>query len=98
MNQKLLDLYKKTAELTGTKPEQVEAVLSEMWYGVRTEISKSQGNNVLIHYLGTFEIPKGLISKYLESMEKSYRNGNMTKAKYEKGLESLTRIKQQNES
>jgi hypothetical protein len=98
MNQKLLDLYRETARLTNTTEAQVETVISELWYGVRGQISKTQGNNILLHYLGNFEIPKRLLDKYIAAFEKSYQNGDMTKRRYDKGIESLKRLKEQNES
>ena len=98
MSQKLLDLFKETAEQTGVSEQVVEAVVNELWYGIRNQVAKSQGNNILLHYLGTFEIPKGSIDKYIEVFEKSYQLGNIDKRKYEKGILNLKNIKDQNES
>lgn len=89
----LLNLYKETAELNNLTEEQVKAVVEEFWYGIRKQISNTQGHDILIHYLGNFEIPKGKIDKYIERLQKSYELGNMTRVKYEKGLENLKRIK-----
>lgn len=101
MNQSLSNLYKETGDLNGVTEQQVEAIVEEFWYSIRNQISKSEGNNILIHYLGSFEIPKGSLDKYIKQIEKSFNSGNMSKSKYEKGLENLKRLKElteQNES
>lgn len=93
MGKQVSDLYKEVAELTGTTPEQVEAVILEFWYGVREEISKSQGNNILIHRLGNFSIPDKMIDKYIEKLDVSFKNGNLSQRRYEKGRANLLKIK-----
>lgn len=94
MNTNLSNLYKATAETNNVTEEQVKAVVEEFWYSIRQQISNTQGHDILIHHLGNFEIPKGMLNKYIQAIEKSYEKGNMSKAKYEKGLENLKRIKE----
>lgn len=101
MKETLSNLYKLTSEETNTTEKQVETVVEEFWYGIRQQISKSQGNDILIHYLGNFEIPKGMLVKYMETLEKAFQKDLIAKGKYEKGMENLKRIKaltEQNES
>jgi hypothetical protein len=94
MNTTLLNLYKQTAEINNLTEEQVKAVVEEFWYSIRQQISNTQGHDILIHHLGNFEIPKGMLDKYIEAIQKSYEKGNMVKSKYDKGLENLKRIKE----
>ena len=93
MPQNLSDFYKEVAEQTDSTPTQVEAVVLEFFYALRNEISKSQGNNILVHKLGNFHIPKNSIDKYLETIKKSYEMGNMSEKRYEKGANNLNRLK-----
>lgn len=92
MQNNLSHLYKKIAEELDIDPSTVEEMEKALWWGIRKDISEATGYNILVNKFVNFLIPVGKIEKYKIKLEESYKRGNMTEHKFQKGINNLEEI------
>jgi len=87
-------LYKQVAEEFNISEETVMEMEKYLLLGIREDISKASGRNILINKFINFKIPDGKIEKYIEKLEESHAKGNMTDFKFNKGIKTLLEVKE----
>jgi len=91
---KLLELNKEVAEELGLPESLTKHVFNYIITDVRNQIINASTKEIMIHYFGTFKIPENSLEKIEEKLVKSYKKGNITKAKFEKGLTNLKKVRE----
>lgn len=92
MNQQHLDLYQKLSEKYNLPVDKIKKVVQHQFEFTRQQIK--EGNEVLLHNFGSFEILKHNVYGKLKNLINSYRNKKIEKEYFEKEFKNYWRVKQ----